>query len=278
VREFAASYTFHMEEDTPWPVFAVLFSNLEVYTSEEETDFAVLYANWFVQGHSSVKRTLQVASYTPFNVTPEQGIATRGQARLRILDHEGDIISHLESGSAEEIRPGTRARIYVGHAHIPFSEYTLYTTMEVVDRQLSEDNLSLDIDLADVLLELDKDIFVNTDRENPLEIGPAHPCDILLQVLLSSDDTNNDSTSLSGASDYNQMGGNGLGIPGSRINIGNIGGTLKALFPADAYRFVIMGKQNGLRWITDELLKTMNAYPIVDPDGKFNIAMYVRLV
>lgn len=279
MRENAASYTFHMEEDTPWPVFAVQFSNPEIYTDEESTDITDLYATWFVQGHSSVKKTLQVVAYTPFSVTPEQGVATRGQARLRILDKDGDMVSHLQVGAAEEIRPGTRCKIYLGHAHIPFSEYTLYTTMEVVDRQLSEDGLSMDIDVADVLLDLDKDIFTNTDKDNPLELGPFHPCDILLQVLLSSDEINTDSP-------YNLLGANGAGIRESQVNVVNIGQTLKALFPLDAYRFVIRGPGtigvdpprgvNALRWITDELLKTMNAYPIVDPDGKFNIAMYVR--
>lgn len=251
------------------PVIFVRFRNASVYTDADSTPIAVDFSTGPVMNETTPKlQYLRVTSFSPSSITPEQGQSSTGRALLQIIDPSEEALFYLsEAAGSDQIRPGTRAEIYSGFRSIDEADYMIQATMEVVQRRMADDHVSFDIELADTIRDMDVTAFQNTDRDNPLTLGPAHPFDIFLQVALSSDTINT-------GNGFNVLGANGAGIRESKIDTTQFQ-VLRDKFPNDQYKFVIRGPENFLRWATDQIFKSVNAYPLVNQYGQLSASMYI---
>lgn len=254
------------------PVYFVRFFDVPVYGEPTENAFPFDFSTGPVKNPTRAKKQyIESISGAPAQVFPEQGRASIGGFSIRLVDIDGEVLKYLSfsAPTGQQIRPGQRAQVYSGYAELDESDYMPQVKMEVVDRRLDDiTSTAFTVELADIQRSTRREVFLAATQESPFSLGPAHPLDLALQVLTST------GTGTNGA--YDKLAAeNGLAIPQAFVDVASFENAM-ALTPNDRYCFDITEPAIGKTWLEQEIYKTINAYPLVDQQGRLKVKLYLR--
>lgn len=206
---------------------------------------------------------LERIRYSAVNVAMGQvTVSARGVDDTTAQAHAaGDFVTN-----GEQIRPGQRCVLYSGYSVMSEADYLVSQVVEVVDRNISDlIKASFTIETADITRALRREVFLTATQQAPFIIG-GHPLTIMLQVMLSTGTGTNGPYDVLAAE-------NGLGIAQAFIDVTGIEAA-RAEFPDDRYCFTLTGPEIAKTWIEQEILKTINAYPVVLQNGQLTVKLY----
>lgn len=190
------------------------------------------------------------------NMTNVITISERGADDTTPQSHsEGAVVTN-----GEEIRPGTRAQVFLGYADLPESDFMSFAKMEVFERKMTSDMAGFEVEIQDIQRSTVKEIFLNASSDSPLSLS-GNPITIALQILLSTGTGTNSSYDVLGAE-------NGLAVPQSFVDITGIEALRTAFFSSITMSFSITGRESGLSFLENEIYKPLNIYPVVNQLGQ----------
>lgn len=199
-------------------------------------------------------------------VEPEEGRASISGLSIEILDYGDAITSLLATDTAFFHRKKTT--IKAGYCGMGESDMLTVFTGWVTGLKLAGNGLSYVFDVTDPQKFMQRKVFRSATDATPAVVQ-GNPMNIILAVLTSTGAGTN--------GDYDWLDeANGLGMDPDFINVAHIEEIRDTWFPGDcAYmRFSYTDRVKAKDFIEAEILKTLNCYPMIDGQGRFDIKAF----
>lgn len=165
--------------------------------------------------------------------------------------------------NGEQIRPGTRAQVFLGYHNVPESDFMSFAKMEVFERRMTEDMAGFSVEIQDVQRTTARDIFLNASTEAPFNLS-GNPLTIALQILLSTGNGTN--------GPYDVLAKeNGLGIPQTLVDVDEIEDLRDTSFSGITMSFSITGRETARSFLENEIYAVLNIYPITTQTGQLTL-------
>lgn len=252
------------------PMFLVHFDGEEVYYCNhrierimEEWGGGEAWGVGEIWGDGTLKPYLVTLSGNGQKVTPEEGSASIAGFKIELLDYDNEITALLATDTYYFHR--RKATIKAGYVGMDEASMLTVFTGWVTDLMMSSDLTSYIFDVTDPQRWMQRNIFRDASDSSPVTVQ-GNPINILLAVLTSTGEGTN--------GDYDWLDeANGLGLSTDFINVTAIENVRDRWYPGDSnyLKFTITEKEKAKDWIEKEILKVLNAYPVIDGQGRFSI-------
>jgi hypothetical protein len=199
------------------------------------------------------------------SVTPEQGKSSISGINFTLIDYGNEISVLLSDDTTNFHRKKTTIKVgYVGMAEADL--LTIFTGW-VTSLKLDSTGTSYEFEITDPQKWLQRKIFRNS-RTTPVYLS-GNPINILLCVLTSTGEGTN------GSYDY-LADTDSLGIDTDYVNVTSLESIRDTWYPGDSIylSMSISEPQRANEFIQKEILQLLNAYPVIDGQGRYNIVPF----
>ncbi len=195
-------------------------------------------------------------------ITPDQGSASVGGLKIKLLDADGEITALLATDASYFHRKKTVVK--AGYLGMTEADMLTIFTGWVTGIKLSRDGLFYEISITDPQKWMQRKIFRGSETSTVTLSG--NPINILLAILTSTGAGTN------GTHDY-LPAVDSLGIDTDFIDVTGIEGVRDDYFPGTSHKmsFTIKERVKAKGFIEKEILKPLNLYPVVDGQGRYSI-------
>lgn len=195
-------------------------------------------------------------------VDPEKGKATISGINFSVLDYRNEITTLISEDAYNFHRKKTD--VYIGYVGMDASDFIQIFTGWVTGCKLSSDGLAYQFELTDPKKWLQRKVFRNS-RTTPTSFS-GNPINILLSILTSTGTGTNGTYDSLSAED-------GIGLSTANVNVTELENIRNDWYPGDSHylSFTIDTPQKAGEFIEKEILQLLNAYPIIDGQGRYSI-------
>ena len=165
--------------------------------------------------------------------------------------------------NGEQIKPGTRAQVFLGYHNLVESDFMSFAKMEVFERRMTDDLAGFSVEIQDIQRTTARDIFLNASTEAPFNLS-GNPLTIALQILLSTGDGTNGTYDVLAKE-------NGLGIPAVWVDVDEIEDLRDTSFSGITMSFSITGRESARTFLENEIYAVLNVYPLVNQTGQLTL-------
>ena len=233
-----------------------------IHFAGEDTDYCNLIP---ISPAVTYKKYLKGITGLTQTVTPERGKASISSVKVELTDYNNEITTLM--GTDPYNFQNREVEIKAGYVGMEESELLLIATGWVSDIDLSKNAGGYIFEIQDPQSWLLKEIFIDATDDSPLTLA-GNPINIILAIMTSTGTGTN--------GDYDYLAANdGVGLDINLINLEHIEYLRDSNFPgaSNFLSFRITESSKARDWLSDEILRLIFAYPVVNPDGKFDLKL-----
>ena len=169
--------------------------------------------------------------------------------------------------NGERIGPPNRVTLFLGYDPLVEAEYgpgSGYVKMEV--KSVTGDGLSWVVQAFDVQRFAQRKVFERASEQTPVTLGPDHPLNIAMKVMLST------GAGVNGPYD-SYAKENGAAVPNNLVNTAVLEYLRDSVFPGLQMLFTEVEMQDAKTFVEEQCFRPLNLVPFITQSGRYAAAV-----